>query len=234
MPQTKSGEHYESAHLIERQMLFHEARDRATREGRGPARGARYRFITISRRIGSLGGEIAQAVAGHTGWRTFDREIVDHIAQSAHVRQRLVEQLDEKAQNLIHETVRRVLRMAEGGSFGLEEYHEGLLRTLAGLAAHGEAILVGRGANFALRGHVEGLHVRVVSSDEVRVQRLCGRWQLPTAEALRRMHEVDAERAGFIRHHFKQDIDDPRFYDLILNTDCITPPHAALAILALI
>ena len=32
----------------------------------------------------------------------------------------------------------------------------------------------------------------------------------------------------------EQDIDDPRFYDLILNTDCITPPHAALAILALI
>ncbi|NWG11976.1 MAG: cytidylate kinase family protein, partial [Acidobacteria bacterium] len=165
MQHSKTGEHYESAHLVERQMLFRDARERVERPGAEGARSARYRFLTISRQIGSLGGAIVQELAGNLCWQVYDREIVDSIARSAHVRQRLVEQLDEKAQNLVHETVRRFLRMAEGGSFGLEEYHEGLLRTLAGLAGQGSAILVGRGANFALYGEKGGLHVRVVASD---------------------------------------------------------------------
>jgi len=74
----------------------------------------------------------------------------------------------------------------------------------------------------------------VVASDEVRIERLCRRWQLPPSEAARRMCVIDAERANFVRHHFKQDIEATKSYDLIVNTDYITPQQAALAILALI
>ena len=234
MQQSKSGEHYESAHLVERQMLFRDAREKVGRPGAESARSARHQFLTISRQIGSLGGAIVEEVAGTLCWRVYDREIVDSIAQSAHVRQRLVEQLDEKAQNLVHETVRRFLRMAEGGSFGLEEYHEGLLRTLAGLAGRGNAILVGRGANFVLHGEKGGLHVRIVASDELRIERLRRRWDLSLSDALRRMRETDAERSTFVRHHFKHDIEDPRFYDLILNTDFLSPQQVVAAILAVV
>ncbi len=234
MQQTKSGEHYGSAHLVERQMLFRDAREKVGRPGAESAPSARHQFLTISRQIGSLGGAIVEEVAGNLCWRIYDKEIVDSIAQSAHVRQRLVEQLDEKAQNLVHETVRRLLRMAEGGSFGLEEYHEGLLRTLAGLAGQGNAILVGRGANFVLHGEKRGLHLRVVASDETRLERLRRRWNLSLSGALRRMREVDAERSSFVRRHFRHDIEDPRFYDLILNTDFLSPQQAVAAILAVI
>ena len=226
MQDTRSGGHYETAHLVERQMLFREARERIVQEAVRGVRSSRYRFVTVSREPGSLGADIVQELAGLLSWHVYDREILESIALNANVRHRLVEQLDERAQNLVHETVQRFLRMAEGGSFGIEEYHDGLLRTLAGLAAKGEAILVGRGANFVLRGHENGLHVRIIASEEARVDRLCRRWDVSATEALRRMREIDLVRGNFIRAHFKHDIGDPRFYDLVLNTDHLAPRQA--------
>ncbi len=232
MQQSRSGEHYESAHLIERQMLFREARERVVREGPQVAPRARYRFVTVSRQTGSLGADIVRDLGGQLCWHVYDREILENIASSAHVRHRLVEQLDEKAQGLVHETVQRFLRMAEGGSFGIEEYHEGLLSTLAGLAARGEAILVGRGANFVLQGQGSGLHVRIIASEGVRVERLRRRWNVTAAEALRRVRGNDLERNAFIRLHFKRDVGDPAFYDLVLSTDNLVPSQAVAMILA--
>ncbi len=224
MQDTKSGG--SAAHLVERQMLFHEARERIVQEALRSAQASRYRFVTVSRQPGSLGADIVQELGGLLHWHVYDREILESIALSANVRQRLAEQLDERAQNLVHETVQRFLRMAEGGSFGIQEYYDGLLRTLAGLAAKGEAILVGRGANFVLRGHENGLHVRITASEEVRVDRLFRRWDVPVAEALRRMREIDLVRSSFIRSHFKHDIGDPSYYDLVLNTDHLAPRQA--------
>ena len=43
---------------------------------------------------------------------------------------------------------------------------------------------------------------------------------------------IDLERSSFIRLHFKRDIGDPRFYDLILNTDSLVPQQAVAIILA--
>jgi cytidylate kinase len=40
------------------------------------------------------------------------------------------------------------------------------------------------------------------------------------------MREIDLVRSSFIRSHFKHDIGDPRFYDLVLNTDHLAPRQA--------
>jgi hypothetical protein len=234
MQPTKSGEAYGSAQLAERQMLLRSVRDRALRES--PAvktSGLGYRFITISRRRGSLGDAAALELARHLGWRVFDKEIVEDIARHGRVRQSLVEQLDERSQNLVHETIQRLFTMAAGASFGAEEYHEALLKTFVYMAARGEAIIVGRGANFALRGECGGLHVRIVASPEVRIQRLMDRWGVAATEARQRMEQMDSERRNFVRHHFKQDIDDLRYYDVVFNTDHLTGCQVADSLLSM-
>lgn len=228
MRPAKSGDDYGSAQLAERQMLLRSVRDRALRESPATKAGSlRYRFITISRKRGSLGDEAARVLACRLNWHVFDKEIVEDIARHSRVRQNLVEQLDERSQNLIHETVQRLLTMAAGASFGAEEYHEALLRTFAYMAARGEAIIVGRGANFALRNECGGLHVRIVASPEVRIRRLMERWGAAASEARQRMEQMDSERRNFVRHHFKQDIDDLRNYDVIFNTDHLTADQIA-------
>lgn len=234
MQPTQSGEPYAAAHMIERQMLLAQAREKAVRERPAEKTKLRYHYITLSRELGSQGDEIAREVAGPLGWSVIDREIVEYIAKDTHVRQRFVQELDERTQNLAHEAIQRFLRMADGASFGIAEYRESLQKTMAFLAARGAAIIVGRGANFALRGDQRGLHVRIVASENVRTQRLSHRWHVPPAEARWRMEEIDMERRNFIRHHFKQNIDNPGFYDVVFCTDHLTPMQVADSILGIL
>jgi cytidylate kinase len=193
-----------------------------------------YRFVTVSRDEGTMGDEIAQALAQGQGWRLYDKEIVNYIANNNHVREDMVRQLDEKARGLMHNMILRMLRMPERSPFGYEEYHDSLLKTLAALAAHGEAVLVGRGANFALRWQECGLHVRITGSLEVRIQRLSKSWQVSPEIARRRVHEIDGDRRAFIRHHFKQDVNDQSFYNLVVNTDHLSTEQAVVSILSLL
>jgi hypothetical protein len=193
-----------------------------------------YRFLTISRDEGTLGDEIAKSLAERLGWRIYDKEIVNHIANNNHVREDLVRQLDEKDRGMIHNTILRILGMPESAPFGCEEYHESLLKTLATLAAHGDAIMVGRGANFALRYLDQGLHIRIIGSMEARIQRLSGVWQVSPEIARRRILAIDGDRRAFIRQHFKQDVSDPRYYNFLVNTDHISVMQIVVTLMILL
>lgn len=222
-----------ATHLIERQMLLSRVRDRGGPRPLEADPAAPYRFITMAREVGAEGDVVAAELAKHLNWGLFDKEIVDFIARDSHVRQDLVRELDERSQSLIHDTVQRLLLMAEGISFGNEEYHEALLKTLAYLAARGNAIIVGRGSAYALRGE-PGLHVRIVASQDVRIGRLAKRWLVTPAEARRRMLHIDAERRSFIQHHFRQNIDDGRFYNAVINTDDLSIEQVVHAVLGML
>ena len=234
MQSTKSGESYGTGHLIERQLLLSNVLKKAVNEAPIAEPENRFRFLTISRDHGSMGDAIAQELAGHLGWHVFDKEIVNYIAENSHVRESLVRQLDERSQSLIQDTIQRFLGMVEGGSFGIEDYHHALIRALAYLSARGEAIIIGRGANFAPRAERHGLHIRITASPETRVARLSERWKVSASEARRRMLALDSERRDFVRRHFHHDINDDRYYDLIYNTDQMEPDHVIASILAVI
>jgi hypothetical protein len=233
MKPTASGESYGSAQLVERQMLFNKVRE-ATRRSPTEKPIRSFKYLTISRRIGSLGDAIAQEVAANLGWHVCDREIVDYIAQNSHVRQSLVNELDEKAQSMIYDRVQRFLSLPGGDSFGVEEYHEALLKTLNYLAARGGLIIMGRGSNFVLFDDYHGLRVCVTAPFELRAQRLSKRWSSSLSEAGRRIRELDDERREFVREHFRQDIDDPHAYDLIFDTNRLTVQQVTSAILTVI
>ncbi len=224
-----------TARISERQMrLWNALRTAEHHAFHAPehARRSPYRFLTLSRDNGSLGDEIARELATRLGWHMFDKEIVDYIAENSQVRENIVRQLDERSRGLVHEAILRLLQMPERAPFGSGEYHESLVKTLATLATRGDAILVGRGANFALHWSEYGMHVRITGSLEARVRRACEIWQMPAAKARQRLLAADADRKQFIRHLYRKDVDDLRYYDLTLNTDHLSVKQAANTIIA--
>lgn len=198
------------------------------------ARRSKYRFLTISREDGSLGNEIAAAIAIRLKWHVYDREIVNYIAENNHVREDMVRQLDEKSQGIVHEAILRLLRMPESAPFGLEEYHESLLKTLATLATRGEAVMVGRGANFALHWSQHGLHVRITGSFDARMRRESERLRWPAEKVRADLAARDADRRLFIRHHFKKNFDDLSYYDISFNTDNLSSEQVVDAIASMV
>ncbi len=218
--------------IIERQMLLWHARRKAARDKRILESQRGYRFITIARDEGSFGDDVAHGLGERLGWHVFDSEIVDYIAKHSGVRETLVEELDERSQGLISDAILRLLRMSEGISFGVQEYHTSLMKTLAFLSTQGESILVGRGANFALRDEPRGLHVRLFASPEIRVRRLTRQWQVSEAEARRRMEELDKERLKFTRRHYKVDPAKLRFCDMVFVTDYLSVDTVVESVIA--
>lgn len=206
-----------TARISERQMRLWNALH-PTKQNRSPIN----RFITISRDEGTLGDEIAQELAGKLGWQLYDKELVNQVANNSHVRKELVLQMDEKSyfvRDTLLDAVLHLLKMPANTEFASEHYHKSLLKTLATIAAYGNSILVGRGANFVLYWAPQGLHFRFTASMDVRIQRLSNAWQTTPEMADRRIRAIDAERREFIRYHFGQDLDDPRFYSAVFNTD---------------
>lgn len=218
MARQDSAEMSGFAHLVDRQVLLYEERRKLARQGGKELASGPYRFITISREVGALGDVVAAEIAHRLHWRVYDKEIVDYITREGHVRKGLVDQLDEKARDMIHDTAERFFGMFEGHPFGNEEYHVALVKTLVTLAAGQNAILLGHGGAYVLQEQ-PGLHIRITASLPVRVERLSRRWGLSTEDTRRRVQGIDAERRHFLHRHFKTDGENLRFFHMVFNTD---------------
>jgi cytidylate kinase len=95
-------------------------------------------------------------------------------------------------------------------------YVRHLFETHLSLAAHGECVLVGRGAAQVLPAATT-LRVRLVAPVEDRVEAIRQRFGISVDEAARWVATTDAERSRFVRDHCGKDPVDPRLYDLVLN-----------------
>ena len=87
--------------LIEKHVVLWELKRRLAhlgqRPGRGLADGVAYgACLLISRERGSGGSAVARLAGERLGWQVFDREILDQIAQLAHVRLPLTGSVDEQ------------------------------------------------------------------------------------------------------------------------------------------
>jgi len=171
-------------------------------------------MVTISPEMGSLGLTVARRIAERMGFQVYERELVEMIAQTARVRQYLVESVDQHVQTAIENWVGRQLGTA---FFAESDYVKNLSKVLLTLAHHGKAIIVGRGAQFVLEPD-RTLRIRVVSPVDLRVQRIAEREKLDPREARSKVLRLDADRVAFVRRHFDRDLDDPLNYDLVLNT----------------
>jgi cytidylate kinase len=209
----------EVTRLIAKQVSLWEVRRRLEaseqRPGRKQLGGVSYGpYLLLSRQRGSGGDEVARLAAQRLGWQVFDREIVNAVAERAHVRQHLVSSLDEHARTTWEETLRSAL-MPE--NIAREEYFLWLRQVILSLGHHGDVVLIGRGAQFILPAEC-GLRVRVVAPAEWRAQKIATRFNLPLEEARREVQRADNDRAAFVRQYFRQDAADPANHDLVVNT----------------
>ena len=175
--------------------------------------------ITISRLSGSGGRTLATRLADRLGITLHDQSLVDQIAKDRKLESKVVSQLDETAINQAALWITGVLTRR---IFLKDEYHTALVRVVTNLAAGGNAIFLGRGANLIL-GDNATLRIRVVASWTNRLNRIMARTGLSRAEARALLQETDRNRRDFIRKVFKVQPNAPENFDLVLNSDRMTP-----------
>lgn len=217
--------------LIDRQVRLWDVRSRLAAEGGESARRELAHleqgpWITVSKQAGTEAERIASAVADALGWHVFDREILIAIASNANLRERIVTRLDEHAVSSWTDYLTHLFapQALPRGAFVRE-----LVEVLLAIARQGNAVLVGRGANWMLDSRF-GLRVRVVEPLERRAARFAEEHKLSSTEARDRVERIDRETGAFIRQVFHREIDDPMGYDLVLNTADL-PVAAAVEVL---
>ena len=174
--------------------------------------------ITVSREPGSGGRIVAEGVAKRLGLDLFHREIIQEMAQSAHISARLLETLDEKGLSVLEDWVSTLVNEKH---LWPDQYLQHLMKVIGTIGKHGRAVIVGRGANFILPP--EGIfRVRILAPLEMRVQNVARHFGVPVQEAKRRVLRTESDRRAFVRKYFHADIADPVNYDLMINTGALS------------
>jgi len=208
--------------ILERQARSWELRRRLAGEGGEAAREALAHltegpWMTISRQLGSGGDELGKRLGERLGWQVYDREILTEIARQTHSRERVLAQLGEQAIAPFQEFIARLLVRDDPSQLS---YLKELAHVVWGLARQGQAIILGRAANWFLDDEY-GLRVRVVAPSEVRVERAAQEAGCGIAQARKLVQAHDSMRSAFIEQYFGQNVNDPQGYDLVLNTGAL-------------
>ena len=171
-------------------------------------------IVTVSRDFGSLGKIVAQQLADSIEVRCCDRHILQEVARRAHVDEELVRVLDEHVSKINGHWWQHLLQKE---AFSYEDYYQYLVKTVLSISRTG-GVIIGRGANLIL-GEKRAFRVRITGSVEKCAERVARRDEIDLKDAIKLVHEVNNERAEYIKMLYDTDINEPSNYDLVLNSD---------------
>ncbi len=199
--------------------------------------------VTVSAGYGAGGSVVARRLADHLGYRLLDRAISARIADELHVTTSEAE--TAKVKRALADRFFGVLAPLAGGVVGTDL--EGRptpapLDDAATFRARAEAILreaaaegavvLGRAGAAALSEEPGVYRVRLFGPAGARAAQAARIEGVDEAEARRRLPEVDAARAQYVRRLYGRDIDDPELYHLHLDTTVLSLDAAAELIAA--
>jgi cytidylate kinase len=173
-------------------------------------------IITLSRQKGSLGDEIAKAVAESLRYAWVDKPKIGDAMAGLGLSASEFEKFDERKPAIWQSMTHQKRRFAF------------LIRAvLFDFARQGDAIILGRGGQAVLKEIPGTLHVRIFAPLEARIQRLEEQTQCDEHQAKQLLAQADRDSSGFIRSFFDVDWEDETLYDLILNTRSMSAETAA-------
>jgi cytidylate kinase len=183
------------------------------------------KIVTIEREYGSGGGEIAQLLAKHLGWKLWDQLLTEEIARLAECPKAVVEVREERTDPLYYRLFKSFLRGSYEGSINAHKLKlvdsESILQITERVVQHaaktGNSVIVGRGSQHFLRNRQDTLRVFLYARREEKVRRLLARGK-SEKEAEQLVDTVDQDRADFIQKYFHVEWPDRAIYNTMINT----------------
>ena len=181
------------------------------------------RVITIARSYGSGGRKMGRLLAKELGYEYYDREILRIASDESGISEELFNQVDERQHLPLFRIARKEyhgeLIPPESDDFtstdNLFNYQAKIIRELASTR---NCVIVGRCANFILRGRDNVLNVFVTAPVVDCVRRVMETDGLNLEEAEKKIKKIDKRRADYFKYFTGRQWHDAALYDLCLNT----------------
>ena len=203
------------------------------------------RVVTISHATGAEGEGIGRAVAERLGFRYIDEEIISLAAEKVGVDAELVADVERRKSLLARilavfgqgpaidagsaggMLVPQAIRAAD--SDGLRAL---IVDAIKETADQGSVVIVSHAASIPLAGRQDLLRVLVTASIETRERRVAQSARGAKVDAAAIVKESDAGRADYFLRFYEVERELPTHYDLVINTDVLTPAEAANLVIA--
>lgn len=182
-------------------------------------------LVTMPREMGTLGKDVAAAVAQQMGKPLVHHEIIENIASKMRLRKSHVmrflegktsvwDKMSADETSLSIYTADEIFRLAEKGEVG---------------------VIRGWGATHLLGDVSHVLHVRVCAPEDTRIKRMMHRLNASDRGAVEKeIRYADETLTAIARRHFDLNWKDAEHYDLVLNTGRLSVDECAAAIMQMI
>ena len=195
--------------------------------------------ICVSRSAGSGGDDVGRLVAERLGFLHVDEEIVARAAARGGISPADV--ADEERRKSL--TARILSSIFDGGSSALalgvsvpvltgeepdsSEIQALIREAIEQTAARGNVVITAHAASHPLEPSASILRVLVTASPATRARRVSEQVGVDIAKAERTVKADDAARRDYLKRFYDVAEELPTQYDLVVNTDLISPEEAA-------
>jgi cytidylate kinase len=179
-------------------------------------------ILTISRQMGSLGDEVAEAVSRRLGWELITRD---------------------KLVSMFFCTVTKPQdrhMLAESAKFYLTQYQDNytyldfLKQSLNKYVRERSVVALGFGSQLIFANDRDAIHVRIIAPVGFRISRVRKQYHVSDEDAAKILGKADKKHKRFVAAIFGADLTDASLYNLTINTADLPVDECAAIILALV
>lgn len=207
-------------------------------------KGTTMAVITISRQFGAEGKIIGRRIADTLGYYYVDEDIIERAvveiyasskgrkifeAEPGDKLKRFISMLNPFGTSLMELPLSDKERYIDG-----YKYVELLNLIMPKIAREGNAVIIGRGGQYVLRGLEDTYHILLVAKEEDRIKFIENDYRVSRERTVQILKRMAKRRTNLYSYFGKKDYDDPKLYDLVLNMSLLSIDKAEELICKLI
>ena len=201
-------------------------------------------IITISRQFGAGGKTFGRRLADTLGYYYADEDIIERAVVEFSVStdgkkiletepgdklKRFISKLNPFGTSLMELPLGDKERYIDG-----YKYLELLNLIIPKIAREENAVIIGRGGQYVLRNFEDTYHILLIAKEEDRIKFIQDNYRVSRARTIQILKRMAKRRANLYSYFGKKDYDDPKLYDLVLNTSLLSIDKAEELIYKLI
>lgn len=198
--------------------------------------------ITISSQFGTGAEKLGQMLAKELGYTFVDKDIVQMIAKETNVSPNFVKLVESQGGSRLSKLISTLVSKSkidailadDRGYIDDEIYIDYLVLIIAQIADEGNAVILGRGSQYILKGHPDAFHILLIDEFDNRVKHVMKYSNISEKKAIRIVSNEDKRRDNLYSKLGKKDYDDASLYHLVLNVGRFTTETALKQVLALV
>lgn len=161
-------------------------------------------IITISREFGSGGRLIGKRLAEEMGIPYYDKELLSRIAEENGFSREMMEEAEMKAKSSFFYGLSSAFGTGDAGPDSLslnERFFLAQFDTIRKIAEEGSCVIVGRCADYILRGIPGTTNIFIYAETADKVKRAVEEYGIPEKDVKKIMSDTDKARANYYNYH---------------------------------